>query len=94
MRPTLVVRLDPTVEQRAALGTTFKRCNAACNAIAQAAFREQLSNKLAPQLIVHYSIRECFGLSSQTHTFVAVLTPCRVVLYLVLSEHSGAVTAS
>ena len=95
MRQTLAIRLDPTVEQRAAIVATLERCNAACNAIAHAACRERLASKLAlkKSSIARYSIRERFGMSSQRRTFCAVLMSCRMVLYLVLSEQSGAVTA-
>src|ERR1700730_11684524 len=65
MRQTLAVKLAPTVEQHAALVATLERFNAACNAIAQVAFRERLANKFALQKIVYYRIRERFGLSSQ-----------------------------
>src|SRR6266700_2340065 len=65
MQQTLAVKLAPTVEQRAALIATLECFNAACNAIAQVAFRERLANKFALQKIVYYSIRERLGLSSQ-----------------------------
>src|SRR5438132_13152219 len=65
MQQTLAVKLAPTVEQRAALVATLERFNAACNAIAEVAFREQLANKIALQKIVYYAVRERFGLSSQ-----------------------------
>ena len=65
MQQTLAVKLAPSVEQYATLVATLERFNAACNAIAQVAFRERLSNKFALQKIVYYSIRERFGLSSQ-----------------------------
>src|SRR6266568_9551749 len=65
MRQTLAVKLAPTVEQHAALVATLERFNAACNAIAQVAFRERVVNKFALQKVVYYSIRERFGLSSQ-----------------------------
>src|SRR5438270_8610489 len=65
MKLTLAVRLTPSPEQHAALLITLERFNAACNAIAEVAFREHLANKIALQKIVYYSIRERFGLSSQ-----------------------------
>src|ERR1700730_16540435 len=65
MQQTLAVKLAPTVGQYAALVAMLERFNAACNAIAQVAFRECLANKFGLQKIVYYSIRERFGLSSQ-----------------------------
>jgi predicted transposase len=44
---------------------TLERFNAACNAIAEIAFREHVANKIALQKIVYYDVRERFGLSSQ-----------------------------
>src|SRR6266849_2330192 len=65
MRLTLAVKLAPSPEQHAALTATLERFNAACNAIAEVAFREHLANKIALQKIVYYDVRERFGLSSQ-----------------------------
>src|SRR5712692_3405502 len=65
MKLTLAIKLSPGPEQRAALEATLARFNAACNAIAQVAFREHLANKIALQKIVYYDVRERFGLSSQ-----------------------------
>jgi putative transposase len=65
MQMTLPIRLAPTPEQHAALIATLERFNAACNAIAQVAFCEQLPNKFALQKLVYYDIRKDFGLSSQ-----------------------------
>lgn len=41
MKLTLMVKLQPTPEQAAALLETMERFNAACNAVAEVAFREQ-----------------------------------------------------
>src|SRR5712692_1611514 len=65
MKLTLAVKLAPSPEQHAALVATLERFNAACNAIAEVAFREQLANKIALQELVYYAVRERFGLSSQ-----------------------------
>ena len=65
MKLTLAVKLAPSPEQHAALVATLERFNAACNAIAEVAFREHLANKIALQKIVYYDIRARFGLSSQ-----------------------------
>src|SRR6266849_5797445 len=65
MKLTLAVKLAPSPEQHAALVATLERFNAACNAIAEVAFREHLANKIALQKIVYYDVRERFGLSSE-----------------------------
>jgi putative transposase len=65
MKLTLAVKLAPSPEQHATLVATLERFNAACNAIAEVAFREHLANKIALQKIVYYAVRERFGLSSQ-----------------------------
>src|SRR5437660_597325 len=65
MKLTLAIKLKPGIEQHVALVATLERFNAACNAIAEVAFREHLANKFALQKIVYYPIRERFGLSSQ-----------------------------
>jgi putative transposase len=62
---TSAIKLAPSSEQHAALVATLERFNAACNAIADIAFRERLANKTALQKIVYYAVRERFGLSSQ-----------------------------
>jgi putative transposase len=65
MNLTLLVKLDPTPDDHAALVATMTRFNAACDAIAIVAFREQTANKIRLQQIVYYDIRERFGLSAQ-----------------------------
>ncbi|MGH7743244.1 MAG: RNA-guided endonuclease InsQ/TnpB family protein [Candidatus Dormibacteria bacterium] len=65
MKQTLPVKLAPTGEQSAALLATMERFNAACDAIAEVAFRERCANKIELQKLVYYTTRERFGLSSQ-----------------------------
>src|SRR5712691_4646216 len=65
MKLTLAIKLAPSRAQHAALVATLERFNAACNAIAEVAFREHLANRIALQKIVYYAVRERFGLSSQ-----------------------------
>ncbi|MER3403008.1 MAG: transposase, partial [Armatimonadota bacterium] len=65
MNLTLMVKLQPDAEQSAALLETMERLNAACNAIADVAFRERTANKVRLQKLVYYEIRERFGLSAQ-----------------------------
>ena len=50
MELTLAVKLAPSPEQHEALVATLERFNAACNAIAEVAFREHLANKIALHL--------------------------------------------
>lgn len=65
MHLTLVGKLQPTPEQSAALLETMARFNAACDAIADVAFRERTANKIRLQKIVYRDVRERFGLPAQ-----------------------------
>src|SRR5215831_15905219 len=65
MKQTLLVKLVPTPDQRAALLRTLEAFNAACNAIAAVAFRERMASKIALQKLVYYDIRRDFGLAAQ-----------------------------
>src|SRR6266849_8822928 len=65
MKLTLAIKLTPSCAQHAALVAALERFNAACNAIAELAFRQHLANKIALQKIVYRDIRYRFGLSSQ-----------------------------
>ncbi len=65
MHLTLMMKLLPTAEQSIALLETMERFNAACNAIAEVAFRERTANKIRLQKLVYHDIRERFGLSAQ-----------------------------
>ncbi|MBX6722590.1 MAG: transposase [Dactylosporangium sp.] len=65
MKLTLMVKLQPTPDQAAALLETMERFNAACNAVAEVAFQERTANKIRLQRLVYYDIRERFGLPAQ-----------------------------
>lgn len=65
MNLTLLIKLQPTPEQHGALLTTMERFNAACDAIAEVAFRERTTNKIRLQHLLYHQIREQFGLSAQ-----------------------------
>ena len=65
MNLTLKVKLLTTPNQHDALLETMERFNAACNAIAEVAFRERTANKIRLQKLVYYDIRECFKLPAQ-----------------------------
>jgi putative transposase len=65
MKQTVLVKLQPTPDQHAALLRTLEAFNAACNAIARVAFAERSANKIELQRLVYYDIRQQFGLSAQ-----------------------------
>ena len=65
MNLTLTVKLQPSRDQAVALLETMERFNAACNAIAEVAFRERTANKIRLQKLVYYDVRERFGLPAQ-----------------------------
>jgi putative transposase len=65
MKTTLMVNLQPTEDQHSALLETMEYFNAACNAIAEVAYRERTANKVQVQHLVYYDIRERFKLSAQ-----------------------------
>lgn len=65
MKQTMMMKLQPTDEQATALLATMERFNAACDAIAVVAFREQVASKFRLQQLVYRDIREGFGLSAQ-----------------------------
>lgn len=60
-----MVKLATTKEQFDALLKTMRSFNAACNFIAEVAFKEKTANKIRLQPVVYYKVREQFGLSSQ-----------------------------
>lgn len=65
MQLALMVKLQPTLEQFSALLETMERFNAACNNIADVAFRERTANKIRLQKLIYYNIRAHFGLPAQ-----------------------------
>jgi IS605 OrfB family transposase len=65
MKQTVLVKLAPTPEHRAALLRTLEAFNAACNAVAAVAFAEHSASKIDLQKLVYYDIRARFGLSAQ-----------------------------
>jgi IS605 OrfB family transposase len=65
LKHVMAMKLTPTAEQHVALLATLERFNAACNVIAEMAFRERLANKIDLQKLIYYDVREWFGLSSQ-----------------------------
>lgn len=75
MNLTLMVKIQPTPEQSTALLETMERFNAACNVIAEVAFRERTANKIRLQGLVYRDVRETFGLSAQL-TIRAISKTC------------------
>ncbi len=65
MKQVVVVKLDPTPDQHAALLRTLEAFNAACNWIALVAFREHTANAFKLQKLVYREVRSRFGLSAQ-----------------------------
>jgi IS605 OrfB family transposase len=65
VKQTLLVKLEPTVEQAEALRETLEAFNAACNYLAGVAFGLGSANKYKLQHEAYHTTREKFGLSSQ-----------------------------
>ena len=65
MNLVLPIKLAPSGEQTALLLKTMHQFNAACNEIAETAFRLHTANKITLQKHVYYPIREKYGLSAQ-----------------------------
>jgi len=61
---TLACKLAPTAEQRAELDATLTAFAAACNFIAEVAWRIHSSNKVKVQYAAYTDVRERFGLSA------------------------------
>jgi IS605 OrfB family transposase len=65
MKQTIVLKLEPSPEQHAALLSTLEAFNAGCQHVADVAYEKRLANKIALQPLVYGTLRERFGLSSQ-----------------------------
>ena len=65
MKLTLQIKLLPSPEQQTSLLRTMVQFNAACDAIALVAFKEQLASKFPLHRIVYFNIKRDFSLSSQ-----------------------------
>ena len=65
MQLTLTVKLQPNPDQAASLLQTMERFNAACNAIAETAFRERTASQVKLHHLLYRDIRARFGLSAQ-----------------------------
>ena len=65
MELTLQLKLLPTDDQASALRATMERFNEACTWLAQQAFAQQITNKLALQRLYYHGLRSRFALPSQ-----------------------------
>jgi len=65
MQLTLTVKLQPNPAQTQSLLATMERFNAACNAIAETAFREHTASHVRLHRLMYREVRERFGLSAQ-----------------------------
>lgn len=61
----IVLKLEPSPEQHAALLQTLEAFNAGCQYAADVAYEQRCANKVALQPLVYGPLRERFGLSSQ-----------------------------
>src|SRR5882724_9409388 len=65
MKLTAQIKLRPTPEQYAALKGTLERANAACNAISDYAWANQVFNQFKLHAALYTNLRAQFGLGSQ-----------------------------
>jgi IS605 OrfB family transposase len=65
MHLTLTVKLQPNPDQAQSLLETMERFNAACNAIAETAFRERTASQVKLHRLLYRDVRARFGLSAQ-----------------------------
>jgi len=61
----MLLKLQPTEQQKEVLLRTMERFNAACNYVSEVAFKEQTSSQVKLHHLTYYAIREKFGLSAQ-----------------------------
>ena len=65
VKQTLLVKLEPTIEQFERLKQTMTLFNEACNYIAEVAFEKKITSKVVIQPFVYYEVRKKFNLSAQ-----------------------------
>ncbi len=65
MKLTAQIKLAPSDQQRALLKATLERANAACQAISDYAWANQVFNQLALHKALYAGLREQFGLAAQ-----------------------------
>ena len=64
MQLTLTVKLQPNPAQAQSLLATMERFNAACNTIAEAAFREHTASQVKLHHLMYREVRDTFDLSA------------------------------
>lgn len=62
MKRVIQIKLTPDTTQAASLNTTMQRFNAACNWVAEHAFRHQLANRFKLHKLYYYDVRNTFDL--------------------------------
>jgi putative transposase len=65
VKQVIVLKLEPSPEQHAALLATMEAFNAGCQYAADIAYEKRLANKIALQPVVYGELRSRFRLSSQ-----------------------------
>src|SRR5260370_27490041 len=65
VKQVIVLKLEPSPEQHAALLETLAAFNAGCQYAADVAYEKRCANKVALQPTVYGPLREQFGLSAQ-----------------------------
>lgn len=65
MKQVIVIKLEPSQEQRQTLLKTVEAFNRGCQYAADVAYEKRLANKIALQPFVYGTLRSEFGLSSQ-----------------------------
>ena len=65
MKQTIVLKLQPSDDQRQMLLDTMTAFNAAVQCVANVAFEQHTASKIKLQKLLYYRLREEFGLSSQ-----------------------------
>jgi predicted transposase len=65
VKQVIVLKLEPSPEQRRALLETFEAFNRACQYVADVAYEQRCANKITLQPRVYGELRSRFGLSSQ-----------------------------
>jgi IS605 OrfB family transposase len=65
MKQTIILKLEPSLEQHQALLETMEAFNRACQHVADLAYQRRCANKIALQPLVYGALRSEFGLCSQ-----------------------------
>lgn len=94
MQYTLILQLLPSQAQEAALRETMQVFNAAANRVAEIAFQQGVSSRVAVQRLMYRDVRQRFRLSAQL-TVGAIGKACKAcrnkALQPVFEEHSAVI---